>query len=173
MLADPGDRFGKAALVVADHQRGDGCATGAVNSRRACRGACRRRRRRRQPLPTWACGLGSPSRHRVCWVGTDLSGVTERHICDGSRARGTDRLLIKPTGGQAGAGAAGNKSDERHTLCAARSVASHPTAPAPILAAVHPEPPLRHTHRSVGLDLASEPVHKLDGHAQNLASSPD
>jgi hypothetical protein len=27
-----------------------------------------------------------------------------------------DRLLIKPTGGQAGAGAAGNKSDERHTL---------------------------------------------------------
>jgi hypothetical protein len=28
MLGDPGDRFGKAALVVADHQRGDGGATG-------------------------------------------------------------------------------------------------------------------------------------------------
>jgi hypothetical protein len=27
--------------------------------------------------------------------------------------------------------------------------------------------------RSVGLDLASEPVRQLDGHAQNLATSPD
>jgi hypothetical protein len=52
----------------------------------------------------------------LCWVGVGLSGVTERHICEGSRARGTDRLLIKPTGGQAGAGTAGNRSDERHTL---------------------------------------------------------
>jgi hypothetical protein len=40
-------------------------------------------------------------------AGAGLSGVTERHICDGSRARGTDGLLIKPTGDQAGARAAG------------------------------------------------------------------
>ena len=33
------------------------------------------------------------------------------------------------------------RSDEGHTQFAARSVASHPVSPAPILAAVHPEPP--------------------------------
>jgi hypothetical protein len=53
MLGDPGDRLGIAALAVADHQRGDGGATG----RGQFKGVrvtvpCRRRRRRRQHLPT-------------------------------------------------------------------------------------------------------------------------
>ena len=42
--------------------------------------------------------------------GTGLGGVTERHICDGSRTAGADRLLIRPTVGQAGAGVRGDKS---------------------------------------------------------------
>jgi hypothetical protein len=39
MLGDPGDRLGIAALAVADHQRGDGGATGRGQSR-ACVSRC-------------------------------------------------------------------------------------------------------------------------------------
>jgi hypothetical protein len=91
MLGDPGDRFGKAALVVADHQRGDGCATGRgqFNSVRvAVRVAaddgidnlCQHGHAASDLHPAIGSVGSAPA----------LSGVTDRHICDRSRARGTD-----------------------------------------------------------------------------------
>jgi hypothetical protein len=46
--------------------------------------------------------------------------------------------------GQAGTGDTRDRSEERHAI-AARSVASHPVSPAPILAAVHPDRRERHS----------------------------
>src|SRR3954469_4663587 len=62
-----------------------------------------------------------------------------------SHANRADRLLIRTTAvGQAGAGDPGT-GQTKGTPKAARSVASHPVSPAPILTAIHPEPPERHS----------------------------
>lgn len=86
-----------------------------------------RSRRTARPVPGRACRTANmghvtsnvlPGRGPL--VATGLGGVTERHICDGSRERGTDAHQDNRC-----ADAAENRSDERHAA-AARYVASHP-----------------------------------------------
>src|SRR6185437_8551398 len=83
--------------------------------------------------------LTSPSRVRAD-VGTGLGGVTGWHICDGSRQQ-ADRLLIRPARWARPGPANPGTGQMKGTHTAARSVASHPEPPAPILTAAHPEPP--------------------------------
>lgn len=86
MLGDPRDRIGVAALVIADHQRGDGDAAGRgqlqgmgiavrVAADNGVDDLCQHGHAASNLLP----GTGR-------WVGVGLGGVTERHICDESRA---------------------------------------------------------------------------------------
>lgn len=49
-------------------------------------------------------------------VGTGLEGVTEWHICDGSRQRGGQASDQDNTVGQADAGDPGDRSDEGHAV---------------------------------------------------------
>ena len=78
-------------------------------------------------------------RSAPAWV-----GVTERHICDGSRPR-ADRLLIRPTGGPGRCRRPRRTGQTQGHAEAARSVASHVGSPAPSLVVLHPGAPQRHS----------------------------
>ena len=77
-------------------------------------------------------------------VGTGGDGITERHLCDGSRPQ-ADKLLIRPTWWARPVPATtADKSRPRHTT-AARSFAGHTELPAPSLEHSHPGAPQRHS----------------------------
>src|SRR5256885_1462673 len=71
--------------------------------------------------------------------------VTERHICDESRAEAADKLLIKPTGAPRPVTTAGTTSPQNGTPQRPDHARVSPGHRPRSLAAIHPEPLQTHS----------------------------